>query len=311
MIAAQEFNHLIERLPNVRGALKADFDIARLTWFGVGGNAEVMFEPADQEDLQFFLDALPENINVTVLGGGSNLIIRDGGIPGVTIRLGRAFSNIVSKDYTITALAGAMNITVARKARDNQIGGLEFLSGIPGSIGGAVRMNAGAYQAEIQKVLLGVTALDRHGNFHKVPAIELGFSYRHCDGPDDWIFLSAQLQGRQEQSEVIITRMREISKARENSQPIRKRTGGSTFKNPEGHRAWQLIDAAGCRGLRRGGAQVSNTHCNFLINTGAATAGDIEGLGEEVKRRVLDNTGVELEWEIKRIGIPLAAGAVR
>ena len=310
MIPAHKLDHLIEQLPAVRGALKADFDIARLTWFGVGGNAEVMFDPADQEDLQFFLNALPDHINITVLGGGSNLIIRDGGIPGVTIRLGRPFSKIVSNDYTITALAGAMNITIARKARDKQIGGLEFLSGIPGSVGGAVRMNAGAYQTEIQEVLIGVTALDRHGKLHKVPAIELGFSYRHCDGPDDWIFLSAQLQGSQEQSEVIVTRMREISEARENSQPIRKRTGGSTFKNPEGHRAWQLIDAAGCRGLRRGGAQVSNTHCNFLINTGTATATDIEGLGEEVKRRVLDNTGVQLEWEIKRIGILPAAGAM-
>jgi UDP-N-acetylmuramate dehydrogenase len=309
LTSANNFNHLIEQLPSVRGALRADFDIARLTWFGVGGNAEVMFEPADQEDLQFFLNALPDDIHITVFGGGSNLIIRDGGIPGITIRLGRAFSNIISTDYTITALAGAMNITVARKARDNQIGGLEFLSGIPGSVGGAVRMNAGAYQTEIRDALIGVTALDRHGKFHKVPAIELGFSYRHCAAPDDWIFLSAQLQGRQEQSKVIIARMREISEARENSQPIRKRTGGSTFKNPEGYRAWQLIDAAGCRGLRRGGAQVSNTHCNFLVNTGTATATDIEGLGEEVKRRVLDNTGIQLEWEIKRIGLPTTAGA--
>jgi len=310
LIAAHKLDHLIEQLPAVRGTLKADFDIARLTWFGVGGNAEVMFEPADQEDLQLFLNALPDSINITVLGGGSNLIIRDGGIPGVTIRLGRPFSKIITNDCRITALAGAMNITVARKARDKKIGGLEFLSGIPGSVGGAVRMNAGAYKTEIQEVLIGVTALDRHGKLHEVPAIELGFSYRHCDGPDDWIFLSAQLQGRQEQSDVIITRMKEIAEARENSQPIRERTGGSTFKNPEGYRAWQLIDAAGCRGLRRGGAQVSNTHCNFLINTGTATATDIEALGEEVKRRVLDNTGVQLEWEIKRIGIPPAAGAM-
>jgi len=169
--AVQTCNHLIEQLPSVRGSLKADFDVARLTWFGVGGNAEVMFEPADQEDLQLFLKNLPGNINLTVLGGGSNLIIRDGGIPGVTIRLGRAFSSIVSKDYTVTALAGAMNITVARKARDTKIGGLEFLSGIPGSVGGAVRMNAGAYQNEIQEVLIGVTALDRHGEFHTVPAV--------------------------------------------------------------------------------------------------------------------------------------------
>ena len=300
--------HLIEQLPSVRGSLKADFDIGRLTWFGVGGKAEVMFEPADQEDLQLFLKSLPGNINLTVLGGGSNLIIRDGGIPGITIRLGRAFSSIVSKEYTITALAGAMNITVARKARDTKIGGLEFLSGIPGSVGGAVRMNAGAYQDEIQEVLIDVTALDRHGEFHTVPAIELGFSYRHCNGPKDWIFLSAKLKGRPEKSEVITARMKEISAARENSQPIRKRTGGSTFKNPEGHRAWQLIEAAGCRGLQRGGAQVSNTHCNFLINTGTATAADIEGLGEEVKRRVMDKTGVLLEWEIKRIGIPTEAG---
>ncbi|NKB20204.1 MAG: UDP-N-acetylmuramate dehydrogenase [Alphaproteobacteria bacterium] len=310
MMAAQNLDHLIDQLPKVRGTLTANAPIARLTWFRVGGNAEVLFDPADQDDLQSFLTALPLDIPVTILGGASNLIIRDGGISGVTIRLGRAFTDVAVDGSVVTASAAAMDITVSRKARNSEIGGLEFLSGIPGSIGGAVRMNAGAYETEINDVLIEATAIDRQGNLHRKTPAELGYTYRHCDAPEDWIFLSAQLQGQLGNADAISTRMEEIASARENSQPIRERTGGSTFKNPDDHKAWQLIDKAGCRGLQRGGAQVSNTHCNFLINTGTATAADLEGLGEEVRRRVEDETGIKLEWEIKRIGaLPTVGGA--
>jgi len=301
-MAARKLDHLIEQLPNVRGTLTAGVPIARLTWFRVGGNAEVLFEPADQDDLRAFLQALPHEIDVTVLGGASNLIVRDGGIAGVTIKPGRPFAQIAVNDMTVEAGAAAMDITVSRKARDCGIGGLEFLSGIPGSIGGAVRMNAGAYEAEIKDVLLEATAIDRQGNLHTVKTFDLDFSYRHSEAPNDWIFTGATLQGSEDSSEAIAARMEEIAMARENSQPIREHTGGSTFKNPGGQKAWQLIDSAGCRGIQRGGAQVSNTHCNFLINTGMATAADLEGLGEEVRRRVENKTGTQLEWEIKRIG---------
>lgn len=309
MMAAQKLKHLIDQLPKVRGTLTADIPIARLTWFRVGGNAEILFEPADQEDLQAFLQALPQEIDVTVLGGASNLIIRDGGIAGVTIKLGRPFSKIDIDRTTVIAGAAAMDITVSRKARDCGVGGLEFLSGIPGSIGGAVRMNAGAYEAEIKDVLLTATAIDRRGQLQTVNASDLGFTYRLSEAPEDWIFISATLQGIQEKSEAIAARMDEIALARESSQPLRERTGGSTFKNPKGQKAWQLIDSAGCRGMQRGGAQVSNTHCNFLINTGSATAADLEGLGEEVRRRVKNETGIQLEWEIKRVGVlPIVGG---
>jgi UDP-N-acetylmuramate dehydrogenase len=309
MMAARKLDHLIQQLPNVRGTLTADAPIARLTWFRVGGNAEVLFEPADQDDLQAFLQALPQEIDVTVLGGASNLIIRDGGIAGVTIRLSRHFSQINVNRVTVKAGAAAMDITVSRKARDCGIGGLEFLSGIPGSIGGAVRMNAGAYEAEIKDILLEATAIDRQGNLHTTKTPDLGFTYRHSEAPNDWIFTSATLQGSEDSSDIISARMKEIATAREGSQPIRERTGGSTFKNPEGKKAWQLIDSSGCRGMQRGGAQVSNTHCNFLINTGAATAADLEGLGEEVRRRVEKETGIRLEWEIRRIGaLPIVGG---
>lgn len=309
MMAAQKPKHLIDQLPKVRGTLRADIPIARLTWFRVGGNAEILFEPADQEDLQAFLQALPQEIDVTVLGGASNLIIRDGGIAGVTIKLGRPFSKIDIDRTTVIAGAAAMDITVSRKARDCGIGGLEFLSGIPGSIGGAVRMNAGAYEAELKDVLLTATAIDRRGQLQTVNASGLGFTYRHSEAPEDWIFISATLQGIEEKSEAIAARMDEIALARESSQPLRERTGGSTFKNPKGQKAWQLIDSAGCRGMQRGGAQVSNTHCNFLINTGSATAADLEGLGEEVRRRVKNETGIQLEWEIKRVGVlPIVGG---
>jgi len=300
---AERLEGLVDRLPPVRGTLTPYAPIARITWFRVGGLAEMMFEPADQDDLAGFLAALPEDIPVTTIGVGSNLLVRDGGIPGVTIRLGRAFAGISIKDDIVTAAAGAVDVTVSRAARDAALGGLEFLSGIPGTVGGAIRMNAGAYGREIKDVLIDATAIDRNGDTHRVGAEDLQYSYRHSEAPADWIFVSATLQATADDKDAITQRMAEIAAAREDSQPIRTRTGGSTFKNPPGHKAWELIDAAGCRGLTLGGAQVSNVHCNFLINTGLASAADLEGLGEDVRRRVAESTGVTLEWEIQRIGV--------
>ena len=308
MKAYHKLNNLIEHLPQVRGKLSSAAPISRLTWFRVGGKAEVLFEPADQADLQEFLSNLHGKINVTVIGNASNIIVRDGGIPGITIRLGRSFSNIIVNDSTIIAYAGAMDIKASREARDCGIGGLEFLSGIPGSIGGAIRMNAGAYEGQIKDVLVEATAVDRQGNLRRVTAPDLGFTYRNSSAPNDWIFISALLKGRPEQPSKISARMSKILENRDLSQPIKERTGGSTFKNPKGFKAWKLIDSAGCRGLQKGGAQVSNRHCNFLINTGTATAADIENLGLEVHRRVKDKTGVDLEWEIKRMGVSTAFG---
>ncbi len=293
----------IDRLPPVRGILTPDAPIARVTWFRAGGPAEMLFEPADRDDLASFLGALPDAIPVTVIGVGSNLLVRDGGIPGVTIRLGRAFSAIDIDNDVVRAEAAAVDVTVARTARDAGLGGLEFLSGIPGTIGGAVRMNAGAYGREIKDVLIDACAVDRRGNILNMPLSAFGYGYRSSTAPEDCIFVSARLQAVRDDRDAIVARMAEIAATREDSQPIRTRTGGSTFKNPPGAKAWQLIDAAGCRGLTRGGAQVSNQHCNFLINTGTATASDLEGLGEEVRRRVLEKTGVSLEWEIRRIGV--------
>jgi len=299
---ARHIERTIDRLPPVRGALTENAAIARITWFRVGGPAEILYEPADRDDLAAFLTAKPGDINVTVIGLGSNLLVRDGGIPDVTIKLGRAFSRIEIVAESVTAGAGTVDITLARAARDSGLGGLEFLSGIPGTIGGAVRMNAGAYGRETGDVLTAVDAVSGDGRIHHVTADALHFGYRHCDLPDDWIITQAVLRGKVEPPAVIAARMAEIEDAREESQPIRTRTGGSTFKNPPGAKAWQLIDAAGCRGLRRGGAQVSEQHCNFLINTGDATAADLEGLGEEVRRRVFDQSGVTLEWEIRIVG---------
>ncbi len=304
-MAAQNIDRLIERLPPVHGTLTENAPVARFTWFRVGGRAEVLFEPADRNDLAAFLAHKPDDVDVTVIGVASNLLVRDGGIPGVTIRLGRAFSRIKIDGTRITAGGGAVDVTVARAARDAGIGGLEFLSGIPGTIGGAVRMNAGAYGREIADVLVEAEAITGNGSLRHLSKEALGFAYRHCDAPDDWIFIEARLEGVADSIDAIAERMAEIEEAREESQPIRSRTGGSTFKNPPGAKAWELIDAAGCRGLMRGGAQVSNVHCNFLINTGAATAADLEGLGEEVRRRVKETSGVTLEWEIRRIGVPL------
>jgi UDP-N-acetylmuramate dehydrogenase len=297
-------SRLIDRLPAVRGRLTPDAPIGPMTWFHVGGPAEVLFRPADPEDLAAFLAALPEDVPVTVIGVASNLLVRDGGIPGVTIRLGRGFVDIAAEGETMSAGAGALDLNVALTAAEAGVAGLEFLSGVPGTIGGGLRMNAGAYGGEIKDVLIEAEAVGRDGATHRVPASALGFSYRHSDAPADWIFTRARLQGRRDEPAAIARRMDEIRASREASQPIRARTGGSTFTNPPGRKAWELVDGAGCRGLVRGGAMVSEKHTNFLINTGNATAADVEGLGEEVRRRVQAQFGIVLEWEIRRIGRP-------
>lgn len=302
MTARRPLPHLIDRLPPARGRVEADAPLSELTWFRVGGPAEVLFRPADAKDLSQFLKMLPADVPVTVIGLGSNLLVRDGGVPGVVVRMGKTFGAIERMGDVIRAGAGVSDINLAAFARDAGLGGLEFLRGIPGNLGGAVRMNAGAYGREIADVLVAAEAVDRAGNFHRVTRDELGFSYRRSTAPADWIFTAVELQGTPEDPAVIAAKMDAINAAREESQPLRTRTGGSTFKNPEGRKAWELIDAAGCRGLRIGGAEVSTKHCNFLINRGDATAADLEMLGEEVRRRVKEATGVTLEWEIRIVG---------
>ncbi len=293
---------LIERLPSVRGRLTPEAPLAPVTWFRVGGPAEIMFRPADAEDLAQFLAKRPPDVPVTVIGVASNLLVRDGGVAGVVVRLGRGFAGIEISGTRVVAGAAVLDLNVAIACRAAGVGGLEFLSGIPGTIGGALRMNAGAYGREIKDVLESASALDGAGIRHQLSLAEMGLGYRHCGVPEDWIFLGATLRGVEAEPDAIQQRMAEIQSEREASQPIRARTGGSTFANPPGHKAWELIDAAGCRGLTRGGAMVSEKHANFLINSGAATAADIEGLGEEVRRRVFEKFGVTLEWEIRRIG---------
>jgi UDP-N-acetylmuramate dehydrogenase len=299
---------LVERLPQVRGRLAENVPLAPITWFRVGGAAEVMFRPADIEDLAAFVAAKPADVPVTVLGVGSNLLVRDGGIPGVIIRLGRVFAGIAVQGEAIEAGAAALDGNIARVALDAGLGGLEFLSGIPGTVGGALRMNAGAYGTEVKDVLVTARAIDAGGYLRSLQRADLGFSYRRCGVDADWIFVGALLRGRRDKSQAILGRMQQIRTAREAAQPIRSRTGGSTFANPPGARAWELIERAGCRGLVVGGARVSEQHCNFLINTGDASAGDLERLGEEVRRRVLVATGVTLEWEIHRVGVPIERG---
>lgn len=296
---------LSARMPELRGRMIANQPLAELTWFRVGGPAQVLFTPADEDDLAYFLKNLPVEIPVIVVGLGSNLIVRDGGVPGVVIRLGRGFSEIKVEDGCKLRVGAAVpDVKAARAAADAGIDGLAFYRGIPGGIGGALRMNAGAHGGETKDCLIEARAVDRAGNVRLFSNGDFGFSYRHSGAPADVIFTSALYQGRPGDSATILAEMDRITEAREASQPIREKTGGSTFKNPPGHKAWQLIDAAGCRGLQVGAAQVSEKHCNFLINTGNATAADIEGLGEEVRRRVKAQSGVELEWEIKRIGVP-------
>jgi UDP-N-acetylmuramate dehydrogenase len=297
-------NPLIAQLPPLRGRLTPNAPVGKQTWFGVGGPAEVLFRPADIADLVVFLSALPTEVPVTVIGIGSNLLVRDGGIPGVVIRLGRGFAGIKIEREEIRAGAAALDRIVAFAVADAGLRGLEFLSGIPGSIGGSVRMNAGAYGREIKDVLVSAIALDRAGKTHTADSQAMGLTYRHCDIDPSWIFVQARLHGAPDDRIAIRRRLDEIRAAREETQPVRARTGGSTFKNPPGESAWRLIDAAGCRGLVRGGAMVSQQHTNFLINTGSATAADLEGLGEEVRRRVYETSGITLEWEIERVGRP-------
>lgn len=299
---------LIDRLPMVRGRYSEAVPLAPITWFRVGGPAEVMFRPADADDLATFLRGKPADVPVTVLGVGSNLLVRDGGVPGVVVRLGRGFATVAADGGTIAAGAGALDATIARTAQDAGLAGLEFLSGIPGTLGGALRMNAGAYGSEMKDVLVSAQAIDRRGERHDLPAAEMRFAYRRCGLPDDFIFTSATLRGHVADAALISRRLQEIRSARESTQPVRSRTGGSTFANPPGGKAWELIERAGCRGLTIGGAQVSTQHCNFLINTGTATAADLETLGEEVRRRVLAACGVTLEWEIRRIGVAAERG---
>jgi UDP-N-acetylmuramate dehydrogenase len=298
---------LIRQLPPVRGRLVANAPIGPLTWFRVGGPAEVLFRPADIDDLAGFLAAMPATVPVTAIGVGSNLLVRDGGVPGVTIRLGRAFATVAAKGGAVSAGAGALDVNVALSAAAAGIAGLEFLSGIPGTVGGGFRTNAGAYGSEFKDVLVSADALDRDGRLHTATAAELGLSYRRSEIPPDWIFVAARFRGVGGQDPAVVARrIGEIQAAREAAQPIRARTGGSAFANPPGHRAWELIDRAGCRGLRCGGAAVSDKHANFLVNTGEATAADIEALGEAVRRRVENRFGIRLAWEIRRIGIPLS-----
>jgi UDP-N-acetylmuramate dehydrogenase len=294
-------------VPKARGRLTSNAPLGKLTWFQVGGPAEVLFRPADEEDLSAFLSDLPRDLPVTVIGVGSNLLVRDGGIPGVVIRLGRGFAEIACDGDGVAAGAGALDLNVALSAADAGIGGLEFLSGIPGTIGGGFRTNAGAYGSELKDVLVSAEAVDRAGRRHSVGPDALGLSYRHSEAPADWIFTRAVFRGCHGGRAEITGRLAEIRAAREASQPIRARTGGSTFANPPGHQAWKLIDEAGCRGLMHRGAMVSEKHTNFLINTGSATAADIEELGEEVRRRVHDRCGIMLEWEIRRLGLLPAA----
>ena len=296
------------RAPKLRGRLFANAPLAEATWFRVGGPAQALFSPADEEDLAYLLSVLPRDLPVTVIGLGSNLIVRDGGVEGVVIRLGgRAFNAIdVKDDFRIVAGAAAPDQFVAKAAAAAGVDGLAFLRGVPGSIGGALRMNAGAHGGEIKDVLVEARGVDRSGAIRIVSNADMGFSYRHSAVPDGLVFTGAVLQGRPGDPAAIAAEMERITRAREDSQPIREKTGGSTFKNPQGEKAWRLIDKARCRGLTIGDAQVSPMHCNFLINRGRATAADIEALGEEVRRRVREMTGVTLEWEIRRIGLRAA-----
>jgi UDP-N-acetylmuramate dehydrogenase len=291
------------KLPKLRGRLLSNQPLAELTWFRVGGPAQVLFMPEDEADLCYFLSNLPGEIAVTVVGLGSNLIVRDGGVPGVVIRLGRGFNEIAIEGLDVRAGAAVPDVKVARTAQEAGIAGLSFLRGIPGAVGGALRMNGGAYGRETRDALAEARAVDRGGRIHILTNADMGFSYRHCSAPDDYIFTQALFAGERGDPAAIAAEMEKITESREATQPIKSRTGGSTFKNPPGRKAWQLIDAAGCRGLRIGGAQVSEMHCNFLINLGNAKAADIEELGETVRARVKKNSSVELEWEIKRIGV--------
>lgn len=298
-------SRLVASLPELRGRLKAEAPLKDFTWFRAGGPAEVLYSPADEADLGYFLRETPSGIPVTIIGLGSNLLVRDGGIEGVVIRLGRGFGEIrIEDDHRLRAGTAVPDVKVARAAADAGIAGLSFYRGIPGCVGGALRMNGGAHGRETKEVLVEARAVDRQGGIHVLPVAELHYDYRHCGAPEDFIFTEALFQGEPGEPEAILAEMDGIAAYREQAQPIKSRTGGSTFKNPPGKKAWQLIDAAGCRGLMVGDAKVSEMHCNFLINEGNATGADIETLGETVRARVKETSGIELEWEIKRLGIP-------
>jgi UDP-N-acetylmuramate dehydrogenase len=293
------------RAPRLRGRLLVNALLADITWFRVGGPAQVLFTPADAEDLAYFLASLPPDMPTFVIGLGSNLLVRDGGVPGVVIRLGRGFSKIeVEPRHRLRAGTAVPDVKLARAAADAGISGLSFYRGVPGSIGGALRMNAGAHGRETKDVLLEAQAVDRQGRMHTLPLAAMDMTYRHCGVPDDWIFTEALFQGAPGDPAEIARQMAEVAEYREANQPIKERTGGSTFKNPPGNSAWKLIDKAGCRGLRVGGAKVSEMHCNFLINDRNASAADVERLGETVRARVKAATGVVLDWEIIRLGLP-------
>jgi UDP-N-acetylmuramate dehydrogenase len=291
------------RMPDLRGRVAANAALADITWFRVGGPAQVLFTPADTADLAYFLTRLPMDVPVVVIGLGSNLLVRDGGIRGVVVRLGRGFSRIaVEPGCRLRVGTVVPDVKIARAAADAGIDGLSFYRGVPGSVGGALRMNAGAHGRETKDVLVEASAVDRRGNLHVVAVEAMQFSYRHCGAPKDWIFTEAVFAGTPGEPAQILKQMDEVAEYREANQPIKERTGGSTFKNPPGSSAWKLIDAAGCRGLRVGGAKVSEMHCNFLINDRNASAEDVERLGETVRARVREECGVTLEWEIIRLG---------
>ncbi len=294
-------------LPDVRGSYRSGADLSRTTWFRAGGRADVLFRPADEDDLAAFMAARPQNLPVTVIGVGSNILVRDCGIDGVTIRLGRGFADICTEGPDVHTGAAALDGHVARQAAAEGIAGLEFLSGVPGTIGGAIAMNAGAYGRELSDVLVGARAVAPDGTVRELSPADLGHGYRHCALADGWIFTACVLRGTPGDPEAIRARMQEIQERRASTQPVRERTGGSTFRNPPQARAWELIERAGCRGLRVGAAKVSERHCNFLVNTGEASATDLEMLAEEVRRRVEATEGVRLEWEIRCLGRPPGA----
>lgn len=292
------------RMPDLRGRLTANAPLSEITWFRVGGPAQVLFAPADEADLAYFLKNIGPDIPVFVVGLGSNLLVRDGGVPGVVIRLGRGFNEITTEGTRLTAGTAVPDVKVARAAAEAGIAGLSFYRGIPGSIGGALRMNAGAHGTETKDVLIEARAVDRQGNIHVLSLADMKFTYRHCGIPSDWIFTQATYEGKPGDPDEIQKEMDEVADYREKNQPVRERTGGSTFKNPPGNSAWKLVDAAGCRGFRVGGAKVSEMHCNFLINDNKASGEDVETLGETVRARVKAASGVTLEWEIIRLGEP-------
>lgn len=293
---------IAERFPKTRGEIRQNVPLAKKTWMGVGGNAEYYFEPEDEKDLSNFIKAKPP-IPMTILGGGSNIIFRDDGVLGIVIHLGKSFANISQQNDIITCGTGLLNVDLARFAQKSGLSGFEFLSGIPGTVGGAIRMNAGAYGSEIKDILQTIRLIDGNGIIQEISPQSDFFKYRKNALPEDWIFIGATFKGKYKKPDEILKTMQELKKKRETNQPMGVKTCGSTFKNPDGLRAWELIDKAGCRGLRNGDAVMSTKHSNFLINEGRATAEQVEDLGEMVRQKVLDKTGILLEWEVKRIGL--------